>query len=188
VLDGTPLFVSGKLTGLPLQPAVRETVVADARAGFSSEQGANNWSYGEMIGTDPTFHLLPTCTVSDWNVAWGGKHPYLSVTAGDQHPSEAGNGVPVAVVRRWTSDRAAVLRMVGEFRVGTSGDGVGVSVAVGGKRIFQRAIGGGNAVSTSFEIEHAVEAGTAVDFIVDPGPAADISYDATRVSVTISSR
>jgi hypothetical protein len=186
-LDDAPVFVTGKLTALPSAPTLVETTVADARAGFSGEQGGNGWSYGAWTAADPMFRPLSTYSVSDWSAAWGGAHPYLFITAGDQHPSAAG-GLPVSVVRRWTSDRNATLRIGGEFRCGTGGDGVGVSIRVDGRLIFHRLLGGGGDTATAFDFEADVFAGTTVDFVVDPGPGADIGYDATRVTASLRSR
>src|SRR5262249_19566054 len=123
---------------------------------------------------------------SDWNAAWGSGYAYLSVTSGDQHPSVTSDGAPVTVVRRWTSDRDATVRVSGEFRCGTNGDGVGVSGLVGGRPVLRDLPGGGNSVTKSFDFEQVVGPGTAIDFAVDPGPGGDISFDATQVTATIA--
>ncbi|MGH7946413.1 MAG: hypothetical protein ACREF9_15595 [Opitutaceae bacterium] len=189
-LHDAPVFVSGTLAALPAPPAAAETVLADSRSGFSSEQGGNGWSYGESIGANPTFHSLAKYTVSDWNAAWGGVHAYLSITSGDQHPSVTGDGTPVSVLRRWTSDRTGAVHLVGEFRCGVGGDGVGVSILVNGRPAFRRWLGGGNGndIVMTFDLEERVAPGTTIDFAVDPGPGNDISYDATQVSASISVR
>lgn len=186
-VDDSPLFISGQLAALPPPPNLRVSQLADARTGFSGQQGGNNWSFGERVGADPTFRPLPNYTVSDWNAAWGGAHPYLSITPGDQHPSATGNG-PVTALRRWTSDRSDSVRIVGEFRCSTNGDGVGVSVLVNGQRVFQRSLGGGHSVSATFDLEQNIAPGTTIDFAVDPGPGTDISYDATQITASIRSR
>jgi hypothetical protein len=187
-LHDAPVFVTGKLAALPPAPATTETLLADSRTGFSSEQGGNNWSYGARIGTDPTFHPLPTYSVSDWNAAWGGSYAYLFITPGDQHPSVTGEGSPVSVLRRWTSDGDATVRITGEFRCGVGGDGVGVSVLIDGRQVLRHWLGGGNSIAASFDFEAAVGRGTTVDFAVDPGLGADISFDATQVYASIRAR
>jgi hypothetical protein len=189
-LTDAPIFITGKLSAVPPGPTIMETLLADSRIGFSSEQGGNGWSYGERIGTNLTFQPLSTYTVSDWNAAWGGVHSYLSITAGDQHPSVTGDGTPVSVTRRWTSTRDAHVHVVGEFRCGVGGDGVGVSVLVNGHQAFRRWLGGGNGndVSMTFDFEEVVAPGTTIDFAVDPGPGGEISYDATQFKASISSR
>lgn len=186
-LRDAPVFVSGKLASLP-PPVAPEAVLADSAAGFSSVQGGQGWSYGESVAGDAAFAALSNYTVSDWSAAWGGAHPYLFITPGDQHPSAANGGGPVTVIRRWTSDRDATVRVAGEFRCGTLGDGVGVAVSVNGQRSFRQALGGGASVSHRFEFEQVVTPGTTIDFAVDPGPGADISYDATQVTIVISAR
>ena len=185
-LNDSPVFVTGPLVSLPPAPKT-VAVLADSRTGFSSEQGGNRWSFGESLGSDPTFHLLPNYTVSDWNAAWGGRYAYLFITAGDQHPSVTGEGIPVSAVRRWTSDRAASVRITGEYRCGVGGDGVGVSVLVDGRPLLRRWLGG-NSPAVSFDLEADVGNGSTIDFTVDPGPLGDISFDATQVSVSISAR
>lgn len=186
-VDDNPLFISGKLTALPPPPSTRVSQIADARTGFSGQQGGNGWSFGEQVGADPAFRLLPNYTVSDWNAAWGGAHPYLFITSGDQHPS-SGAGLPVTAVRRWTSDRNDTVRIVGEFRCTTNGDGVGAAVLVNGQLVFRRSLGGGNSVSAAFDLEQNIAPGTTIDFAVDPGPGTDISYDATQITASIRSR
>jgi hypothetical protein len=186
-VNDRPIFVTGRLTALPPPPVTRVNIVADSRTGFSGQQGGNNWSYGEQIGSDPTFRPLPNYSISDWNAAWGGSHPYLSITSGDQHPSSTA-GLPVTTVRRWTSTTNENVRIAGEFRCSANGDGVGVAVVVNGQRVFQGALGGGHSVSASFDLEQAVAPGTTIDFTVDPGPGTDISYDATQVTATIRGR
>ena len=186
-VNDSPLFITGELTSLPPPPTLRTIQLADARTVFSGKQGGNNWSFGELVGADPTFRLLPNYTVSDWNAAWGGGHPYLFITSGDQHPSATG-GLPVTALRRWTSDRSDSVRIVGEFRSTTNGDGVGVTVLVNGQRVFRRLLGGGNSVSAAFDLEQDIAPGTTIDFAVDPGPGTDISYDATQLTASIRSR
>ena len=186
-LNDAPVFVTGTLVSLPSPPKKVATVLADSRTGFSSEQGGNQWWYGESLGSDPTFHPLPNYTVSDWSAAWGGKHAYLFITAGDQHPSVTGEGIPVAAIRRWTSERAVSVRITGEFRCGVGGDGVGVSVLVDGRPLLRRSLGGNSPV-VNFDLEADLGKGSTIDFAVDPGPLANISFDATQVAVSISTR
>jgi hypothetical protein len=42
-------------------------------------------------------------------------------------------------------------------------------------------------VELALDTEEAVHRGTTLDFAVDPGPAADIDYDSTEVSIVIRS-
>jgi hypothetical protein len=185
-LDDSPIFVTGPLKGLPVPPATKEIVLADSLRDFSSAQG-NEWSYGVFIGGSTTFIPLPNYVITDWAKTWTGRYPYISLTASDQHPSTMG-ATPVSAVRRWKSNYAGPVRITGHFRCGTQGDGVGVSILVDGQRRFRKLLGGGNGnpVVESFDFIQTVRPGTIVDFSVDPGPAADINYDATTVYVTIS--
>jgi hypothetical protein len=185
LLGESPIFVTGALKGLP--PAT-ETMIADARLGFSGAQGQNGWSYGYFADGGDDFKPLPTFGVDDWHAAWRGDQPYLSISSTDQHPSYAGES-PVASVRRWQSDRKRTVRITGNFRGGKyGGDGLGVAIAVNGQRRFRKLLGGGegNPVAENFDLTESVQAGTTIDFIVDPGPAANIDYDSTAVSVTIT--
>jgi hypothetical protein len=186
-LNDSPLFVTGPLTGLPAPLPVTEMPLADSIHDFSDRQGGNGWSYGDFIGSSTAFNALSTYTITDWTQAWTGKYPYISLTARDQHPSCEGE-TPVAAVREWESDYAGPVRIAGQFHCGTQGDGVGVSILVDGRRRFRKLLGGGNGtpVVESFDFIQIVQRGTKIDFAVDPGPAADINFDATAVSVTIT--
>ena len=184
-LTESPLFVTGELSGLP---APTTEVIADARAGFSGVQGKDGWSYGYLLNDESGFARLPNYGADDWHAAWRGDPPYLSVTSADQHPSSQ-NGMPVASVRRWESDREGNVRIAGSFRGGKyGGDGLGVAIAVNGQRRFRKLLGGNPATSVAenFDFVQSVQVGTTIDFIVDPGPGANLDYDGTAVAVTIS--
>jgi len=185
-VDDSPIFVTGPLKGLPAAPAAKEIVLADSLRDFSSAQG-KEWSYGVFVGGSTTFIPLPNFVITDWVKAWGGQYPYVSLTAGDQHPSAMGP-TPVSAVRRWKSNYAGSVRIAGHFRCGTQGDGVGVSILVDGQRRFRKLLGGGkgNPVVESFDFVQTVHPGTIIDFAVDPGPGVDYNYDATTVYATIS--
>jgi hypothetical protein len=183
-LSESPIFVTGELQGLP---GPNSRTLAEARQGFSERQGDSGWSYGFATAT-ANFTALPSHSSDDWRRAWWGEQPYLSVTSTEQHPS-ARDGQPVAAVRRWRSERHDVVRIKGNFSGGRSGgDGVGVSVAVNGQQRFRKILGGGagNPVGENFDFLETVEPGTTIDFVVDPGPAANPDHDNTAVNVTIS--
>jgi hypothetical protein len=185
-LGDSPIFVTGPLKGLPAAPSEKEIILADSLRDFSSAQG-NAWSYGVFVGNSTTFTPLPKYVITDWVKTWSGPYPYISLTAGDQHPSAMG-ATPVSVVRRWKSNYAGPVRIAGHFHCGTQGDGVGVSVLVDGRRRFRKLLGGGNGnpVVESFDFDQAVRPGTIIDFAVDPGPRVDYNYDSTTVYITIS--
>ncbi len=185
-LNESPVFVAGPLTGLP-PAAPTEAPLADSMHDFSGKQGEQGWSYGVFVGASTVLVPVTAYTLSDWQGEWGGGYPYLVLAAGEQHPSVV-NQTPVAAVRRWSSAHEGPVRVVGKFQCATGGDGVGVSVLVDGRRRFRRLLGGatGNPVVENFDFVTAVHRGSAIDFAVDPGPAADINGDATTVAITIS--
>ncbi len=178
----TAWVYDGTLAGAAGVPAITSgTVLADSSAGFSGMQGTNGWSYGDFAGGTTNWEALTGFDGSDW----GSSYPYLSVSSTDQHPSTA-NGQPVAVVRRWTSNYAGNVHLVGQFQAGVQGDGVGVSIHVNGQPLFRQLIGGGATNQDSFDLIETVQVGSTIDFVVDPGPGTDINFDATTLSATIS--
>lgn len=182
-LDDSPVFVSGPLTILPSPSATNLTFLTDASGGFSSKQGEHGWSYGAFVGDSIDFQPL-TFRTTDWKEEWGGAWPYLSLTASDQHPSGTG-GKPVAAVRRWLSDFSGRVRVEAQFRARSGGDGVRVRVLVDGQVRHHAALGGGQSITAAFGFEEVVQPGTKIDFVVDPGAAANLENDATAVSVTL---
>ena len=190
--------MTGPLQGLPSAPPRADTLLADSARDFiAAPDGAPSaWSYGavpllsaadggEQEGEDFTTAAIPL--VDDWKSGWTAELlPHLAVTAAEQHPSLT-NGAPMAAVRRWRSDYDGTVRIAGHFRCGLQGDGVGVGVTVDGTPQFRRLLGGGhgNPILANFDFTLPVHPGTTVDFAVDPGPGANIDYDATAVAVTI---
>jgi hypothetical protein len=183
-LDDSPIFVDGPLRGLPPPPAA-VPILADSVRDFAPEQGARGWFYGSFSDPELRFAPLPSFSRNDWTEAWTGPFPYLAIAAGDQHPSAVA-GRAVTAVRRWICDRSAVVRVQGSFHAGAQGDGVGVSIFVDNRRQFRALIGGGGPAERTFDLTQPVQAGTAIDFAVDPGPAANIDFDATALSAAIS--
>lgn len=181
-----PVFLRGRLAGLPPAEGSRD-VVTDSQRDFSSAQGREGWSYGALPQGESTLRMLPTFSASDWGTSWGGAYSYLSLSSSGQHPSRDG-AMPVAAVRRWQSSYNGQVRVTGSFRCGTQGDGVGVSVSVDGQVRFRKLIGGepGRTIEEKFELSEKVHPGTVIDFSVDPGPAANIDFDATTLAVVIT--
>jgi hypothetical protein len=91
----------------------------------------------------------------------------------------------VAAVRRWLSDFSGRVRVEAQFRARSGGDGVRVRVLVDGQVRHHAALGGGQSITAAFEFEEVVQPGTKIDFVVDPGAAANLENDATAVSVTL---
>ncbi|HKB91210.1 MAG TPA: glycosyl hydrolase [Opitutaceae bacterium] len=184
-IGDAPIFVSGPLTGLPPAEATMQAVLADSNRDFGATQGGNGWSYGIFLDSGTNFTALQNFNITDWKKEWTGIFPYLSITSNDQHPSTDGT-TPVVAVRRWESNYDGEVRLSGEFRCSTQGDGVGVRILVDGEALFRKIIGGGNSIVEKFDVVRAIKKGTRIDFAVDPGPGENIDYDATNFSVTIS--
>ena len=184
-LSESPLFVTGPLRDLP-GPAAEKETLTDSVRDFSTGQPAGAWSYGIFQGNNLAFVPLSSVQRDDWNERWKGDFPYLALTATDQHPSASGDS-PIAAVRRWVSPIDGRVRISGSFRSNVEGDGVGVSIVVEGNRRSRTVLGGGrnNSIVENFDFVLSVRRGSTVDFAVDPGPATNLDFDATKVSVVI---
>ncbi|HVW20321.1 MAG TPA: hypothetical protein VHC86_03830 [Opitutaceae bacterium] len=183
-LSDAPVYVEGPLSGLP---AATETPLADAETDFGNAQGNNGWSYGYASGSGST-NFVPFTGYAAGQ--WNGPASYLLMTACDQQPSGSGS-TPLLAIRRWTSTFAGNVHISGSFvaeNAGYGGDGVGVTVRVNGQPITTRALIGTNSTpfESDFDVVQTVQVGTTIDFVVDPGPAADNSYDACGVYAKIS--
>lgn len=184
-VDDGPLFLTGSIGGLPPPPAPAATL-ARSFDDFSPVQGELGWSYGAFLRGSTDFTPLSAFVTTDWKKAWVGGYPALTITAGEQHPSVTGD-TPIPAVRRWRSGHAGLARVTGSFRCGTSGDGVGVSITVDGQaRLRAELGGGGRPIVQTFDFVTPLQVGTTLEFIVDPGAAAKIDYDATALAVTIT--
>lgn len=184
-IDDSPLFIKGAPTRLP--PASAAITLANAARDFSSVPGRKGWSYGSFAAGTTTFVPASNFITTDWTGQWSGPWPYFSLTATEQHPSVVDGG-PVTAVRRWLSNTAGRVRGAGTFRCRTGGDGVGVSILVNGQTLFRTLLGGGDgrSVVAAFDFLQPVQPGTTIDFAVDPGPAANIDFDATALSATLT--
>ncbi len=181
-ITDSPVFIEGGVSGMPgTDPGI---ILTKSQADFAAEQGSKGWSYGFATGTDGDFDPLTDFRLTDWKTEWIGPLRSLSISARDQHPAAAG-AAPVAVVRRWRSDRDAAIRVTGEFHCGPAGDGVRASIRVNGERVWDQSLGGHGPGSARCDFVQTVRAGGVIDFAVDPGEAADPNYDATQTAVTI---
>ena len=70
---------------------------------------------------------------------------------------------------------------------GTRGDGVSARIAVDGRVIFSADLGGASTAykDIGYDVEADLRAGSKVDFIVTPGPDADIDFDSTKFEARI---
>lgn len=182
-LDDSPLFVTGRLRGLPPPPAGRGDVLADSRRDFGGAP-RGGWTYGTFTGSASAFVPLPSYRETDWKAFWTSDLPSIEVSAEEQHPSRT-DGMPVAAVRRWQSGYEGRVRISGRFRCSADGDGVGVSFAVDGLRRFRKLLGARTGVELVIDTVETVHRGTTLDFAVDPGPATNIDFDSTEVRVVI---
>lgn len=185
VLTDSPVYISGPLPGIAANAATNQVLaLTDSAAGFSLEQGAYGWSYGYYVGSSTNFAPLQAKRTTDWKEEWGDRFIALSITGADQHPSKSGNQ-PVAAVRRWTSNVAGNVRVAAHFKCGLKGDGVRVRVLADGQELRAAELSLRTAIAADFSLTVPVRVGTTLDFAVDPGPAANIDFDATQVAVTI---
>lgn len=188
--DGTitvgdsPVFICGQLPTLPAAASPTAQPVAESFSGFSAAQGRDGWSYGAFVGDTTAFRPLARYRITDWKEEWTDVFPFISVTAGQQHPGRSG-ATPVAAVRRWTSDFAGRVRIAGRFKATTKGDGVRARILVDGQTVYDAALGGGRAIAATFDLTQPVHAGSTLDFAVDPGPAANLDDDATDVAIVV---
>jgi hypothetical protein len=183
-LSDSPIYVEGNVTGVPAPSASDEVILASSAVDFAGAQGNNGWSYGYSVGSGP-FTLMSTYTSDAWNYYWTDNFSFLSVTEADMHPSLQGS-TPVNVIRRWTSNRAGFVHLVGDFQGTDQGDGVGVTILLDGQpELARKLIGPGYPAAENFDFVVPVSIGSTIDFVVDVGPGADMNYDATAFSVQI---
>ncbi len=184
-LTDSPLYVKGPLEGLPAAP--NQTLLTDSTLDFAGVQGQHGWWYGQFTGGGP-FILLANYTVANWTQEWVGAYPYLDISPGDQHPS-IGSQQPIAAVRRWISTVAGMVHVVGGFECeNAGGDGVGVALIGAGQPAHPRGLirRARPPVDPDDPLHGAVNVGSTIDFVVDPGPGLNIDFDATAVNATIS--
>lgn len=185
-LTDSPIYVEGAVSGVPGPASGDEVVVAASAVDFCGVQGYNGWTYGYIDGAG-AYAEMPSYTSSDWYYYWTANYSYLEASETDMHPSLDGS-TPVSVVRRWTSTQAGAVHLVGDFQGVAQGDGVGVQVLLNGKPLLARTLiggTGGQPLASNFDLTATVAVGSTIDFVVDDGPAADMSYDATAFNVEI---
>lgn len=189
-LDENPVYLVGKVTRT--REAKRaDRLAADAEADFGGVQKAKGWTYGYLedgaARYDPAALRPMTWTRGAFAYQWQGPAAALEISAGGMHPG-ARDGKPVWAVRRWQSDFAGVARVAGEVSlVGREGDGVAARIFCDGREIYATALGGAaGASSAKWDLSVPVARGSGLDFVLTPGPAADVNFDATafRVQVT----
>jgi hypothetical protein len=199
--EGRPLLLADSVAQFPDGPERKEETRVPA-----SLATAGAWSYGAYScpeagpsaarcvrdfanAGEPIEDLQ--WRVDPWRWAWRSSHlPFLEVAREGAHPS-AVSGHPVWAVRRWVALRDARVQVTGEVsrRAGAAGDGSGVMVLVDGRPVWQKLLGGpGRITETRFAIDLTLSAGTKLDFVTTPGPAANTNFDATSFRVRAEQR
>ncbi len=188
-VDDTPFYLAGPVAKITELPGA-ERVVADSVADYTTKaQGEAGWHYGwfdEGTGAYRPDAFQPFEAKADqWGEKWAGPMPFLSAGAEGMHPQvRAGKGV--WAIRRWVSTVAGQVALRGRFERDRQGDGCTVRVLVDGQPLFDQPIGGPTApTERPFELTLAAHVGTVVDFVVTPGPAAQLDYDATGFDVQV---
>ena len=126
-------------------------------------------------------------TRSDWGYQWQGPYAYAAMGVTGAHPGDS-DYKQVWSIRRWWSNTVGEVRITGTATSGSDGgDGVGVKVFLDGAEVYSEAVGGsGKTGSVHFDLAGQVRRGSAIDFVVTPGPAHDMNFDAVdfRAQVT----
>jgi hypothetical protein len=122
--------------------------------------------------------------VPSWTPTVRRHPPWLAITSTLQHP----NRDPLAWIdRRWTSGVSGSIATrghVAKVDAGVSGGGVRAFIRVAGAQIWQASLAFDETQGKDFSLNVDVEVGTALDFIVDPGPTD--SHDTTTFTAVIS--
>ena len=191
-VDNTPVYLLGPVDNI--HETGRDLLLADSVASFSGTQGTTpgTWSYGYYHVGDTTkyapadFQPMGYARTS-WGYQWQCNFPWATVGSYGQSPSDS-SGRPVWSIRRWQSNAAGPARVTGTVgATSTSGDGTGVKILVDGVEVFSSLVGGPSAPgSASFDVGVTLRAGSAVDFVVTPGPADDINFDAVDFRAQIT--
>ena len=171
--------------------AVHETVaegepVADSFADFSLTGAAGGWSYVGRIGTAEQPLGVRSDVYEDYYGLPAAGPARLDATSA--HPGRVG-AQPFAVVRRFTAPRSMSVVVKGRIVRGSAkGDGTGVAVtAPGGQPVLPRSVLRDDR-PLLFEQPVKLGAGQSVDFVTDPGDAADLSFDGVSWDIALYRR
>jgi hypothetical protein len=163
------------------------TVIADSVLGFPAPQGQCGWSYGYLPGGAEPFTALTIFDTTQFtSPVWEestAHPPWLVTFASKQSP----NASPLQWNdRRWTSPVSGTVHIDGHIAKSdaSGGDGVIGYVRVAGVEIWRATIAFNDAVGTDFSLSTSVQAGTTIDFLIDP-IGTDL-YDTTTMTEVIS--
>ena len=168
----------GVVPAMPTAAAAGETITWKASSGFSSTQGANQWTYLEWNGSK--------YTKMKYNAAedlWRGSAEYPNITKSKQHPSKEKDAV-----RAWTAPRAGTISITSQGKKSNTGGGDGVSFQVfkNATSIFgPKAIGATDSTGIAINIAKvSVAKGDVIYFHLNKRTTA--TFDATTWNPTIT--
>jgi hypothetical protein len=186
-LSMAPVFLVGAATVAGETGANRQ--LADSRLDFTVDGSTGQWRYGYVqaaVGQPSTGTFVPMVKQSDaWSYYWGDpRYHYLALTRDNTHP-EVANGLQIRSVRRWISPVTGTVTITGEAATAASpGDGTETQILIDGAMVAQRTVRPGE--RQPFAVTVPVHVGSAVDFVVTPGPELDIGWDATSFFTVIT--
>lgn len=133
-----------------------------ASAGFSSQQGLNQWYYQQWSGTS-----FSSMTWDATNGRWKGTATYTLVMSNAQHPDAQDS------VRKWLSPKAGKVTITGTVKKADTsyGDGVLVKVMKNQEQLWPSSgwmhLKYNDGVGYGLNLETTVEAGDSIYFIVN---------------------
>ncbi len=191
-VDNNPVYVLGHIDSL--REIGRDILLADSVDGFGGVQGTGpgNWSYGYSVATATPYQTNQfqpmSWTRTSFDYSWACSYPYAMISNTVAGPSSSGN-TPVWTIRRWQSNSKGTARITGTAtHVSVGGDGAGVKILVDGNEVFSSLVGAsGGPTAATFDVNAPLQVGSLIDFVVTPGPGADINFDAVdyRSQVTL---
>jgi hypothetical protein len=170
----------GLIVGLLLQ-AAHAAGPYTASLGFSSTQGANQWSYLQEPAGGGTVTAM-TYTSSAWRTTDSGTTGWM--LGPDGHP---GNGVDI--VRRWTAPSAGIISIAGRVYKQDTGGGAGIVATVkhNGTSIWTRTVAAADSIGYTTDEglgDVTVASGDTIDFIIDDNGT--FGFDRTGWDPTIT--
>ena len=194
MLEDTPVYIVGSVRRITA--VERGKMVAELGERLLDRQGQAGWSYGYADGTSvdqgpdaATYDFQPMVSVADpWQREWGEpRYPWLAIGPRDAHPSGSGGHPDLGRSAGGPARPAARCIFSGRIiRGAAKGDGVSAHIAVDGRVIFSADLGGASSTKDiGYDVEADLRAGSKVDFIVTPGPHADIDFDSTKFEARI---
>jgi hypothetical protein len=171
--------------------------IADSLEDYGGNQGENGWFYGYYDGDVPAaytpsdFEMMNIYdeTTGRW---WVDNSPGGVLTLIDatfMHPDQGNQSTSTQwAVRRWVSDFTGLIEidvdMVPDPDALSLADGVRLHVFIDGVKRLVTTLTPDNLGGLSFQLYEQVEAGSVIDFALDP--IANSLYDGTRFGASIS--